>query len=275
MNPRHILSWKSRPRVVLPEFRTARAGGLRRGLPTRPSVGRSRRGARAWRREIAEAVHRANSILRANRTSRRLAGRSRSNFATPAARLSGLDVACRMVRCSPRFEAEGNPTTSTRPYPQGVAWSWSGAIWGPASRREHWLYRRGARPRLLVQRLRHVACDPHSAYSIRRGPSPVGVLPPPPDDARRVGRPAAPGPLGAAGRAGGSPERRHPLAGPELPSGATARERPDVPRQHLGRPRRVQARLPVVFLFASHLPGGCYALTIDPPPRTIEPGSRR
>src|SRR5205823_3345382 len=81
-------------------------------------------------------------------------------------------------------------------------------------------------------------CFQGIARAIRSGGDPpaIGVLPPTQDDARRVGRATAPGPLGAPRRPGRLPQRRHPLAWSELPEGAIARRRPDVPRR-LGRPR--------------------------------------
>ena len=266
MKLRHALSWKSwYYKVVLPGLRclgpeasdaalTAFGRAIATASPSR-------------RRQIAEAVARANRILGADWDEPDAADAVAANLARFSARDYPLDgVADEEVLT--RFDVEGlEHLDSALAGGRGVVLV--GSHLGAHVSAQHWLYRRGVPLRLLVQRPKHVSRDlrrrfdrdeahPQSGFFLRRSMTPaesVGRL----LEARSALRDGLavylsgdilwPGPNCRGGRLLGV-DRTFLAIWADLAA---------------------HARSPVVFLFAKHRPGGRYALTFDPP-RTIEPG---
>ncbi len=267
MNPRHVLSWKSwYYKVVLPGLRRLGPEACDAALT---AFGRAVAAASpARRREIAGAVHRANSILDARWDEPAACRAVASNLARFSARDYPLDGVPDAEVLS-RFEVEGESHLDAA-LSRGRGVILVGSHLGAHVSAQHWLYRRGVPLRLLVQRPRHVSRDLHRRFDLD-DPHPQSTF-----FLRRKMTPAdAVGRLLRARSA-----LRDGLAvylsgdilwpGPNCRGGRLL----GVDRTFLAvwADLAAQARSPVVFLFATHRPGGRYALTIDPP-RTIEPGA--
>ena len=266
MKLRRILSWKSwYYKVILPGLRRlgpeacdATLGTFGRAIAaTSPSR----------RRQIAGAVARANSVLGADWDEPSARRAVASNVARFSARDYPLDGVADEDVLS-RFDVQGaDHLDGALAGGRGVVLV--GSHLGAHVSAQHWLYRRGVPLRLLVQRPRHVSSDlhrrfdrdevhPQSEFFLRRAMTP----------AESVGRLLR---ARSALRDGLAVY----LSGDILWPGPNCRggRLLGVDRTFLAiwADLAAHARAPVVFLFASHRPGGRYALTFDPP-RAIEPG---
>ena len=267
MNPRHVLSWKSwYYNVVLPGLRRLGPEACDSALT---AFGRAIEAARpGQKQQIVEAVHRANSILRAGWDEPSACRAVASNLARFSARDYPLDGVPDDEVLS-RFDVEGAGHLDAA-LAQGRGVVLVGSHLGAHVSAQHWLYRRRVPLRLLVQRPRHVSRDlhrrfdrdevhPQSEFFLRRSMTP----------AESVGRLLR---ARSALRDGLAVY----LSGDILWPGPNCRggRLLGVDRTFLAvwADLAAQARAPVVFLFAKHRPGGRYALTIDPP-RAIEPGA--
>ncbi len=267
MNPRHVLSWKSwYYKVVLPGLRKLGPETCDAALT---AFGRAVATASPRRsHQIAEAIRRTNSILRANWDEPDACKAVAGNLARFSARdypLDGLPD----DEVLARFDVEGVEHLDEA-LAQGRGVVLVGSHLGAHVSAQHWLYRRGMPLRLLVQRPRHVSRElhrrfdrdevhPQSEFFLRRKMTP-------PESVGRLLR------ARSALRDGLAVY----LSGDILWPGPNCRKGRllGVNRTFLAvwADLAAQARAPVVFLFAQHRPKGRYALTIDPP-RTIEPGA--
>ena len=266
MQLRRALSWKSwYYKVVLP--------GLRRLGPARcdaalGAFGRGIVGANpVRRREIVEALGRVRAVLGADWDLGATARAVAANLARFSARdypLDGLDAA----EVLSRFDVVG-PEHLDAALEMGRGVVVVGSHLGAHLPAHHWLDRRGVPLRLLVQRPRHVSRDlhrrfdrdephPQSSFFLRRSMTPTESV-----DRMLRARSALRDGLAVY------------LSGDILWPGPNCRggRLLGVDRTFLAIWADLAAlsRAPVVFLFASHQPGGRYALTIDRP-RAVEPG---
>lgn len=265
MNPRHVLSWKSwYTKVVLP--------GLRRLGPeacdaTLTALGRVVAATPRRRRTIAEAVGRLNATLGAGWDEARVGREVASNLARYSARDYPLDGATDADVLA-RFDVRGSEHLDSA-LAEGRGVVLVGSHLGAHVSAQHWFDRRGVPVRLLVQRPRHVSKDlqrrfdregahPQSAFFLRRSMTPA-------ESVDRLIR------ARAALRDGLAVY----LSGDILWPGPNCRKGRllGVDRTFLAvwADLAALARSPVVFVSATHQPGGRYALTFEAP-RTIRPG---
>ena len=265
INPRHVLSWKSwYYKVVLP--------GLRRLGPEAcdavlTRLGRAVAASPGRRREIARAVGRANALLGGGWDEPSTCRAVASNLARYAARDYPLDGATDRDVLD-RFDIRGAEHLDAA-LSEGRGVVLVGSHLGAHVSAHHWLDRRGFPVRLLVQRPGHVSRDlrrrfdraevrPQSEFFLRRSMTPA-------ESVDRLIR------ARSALRDGMAVY----LSGDILWPGPNCRKGRllGVDRTFLAiwADLAAVARSPVVFLFASHQPGGRYALTFDRP-RAVEPG---
>ncbi len=266
MKLRHALSWKSwYYKVVLPGLRRLGPEACDSALTW---FGRAVVGADSDRRlAIARAVQRANATLRAGWDETAVVSEVASNLARFSARDYPLDgVADADVLA--RFDVQGADHLDGA-LAQGRGVILVGSHLGAHVSAQHWLYRRGVPIRLLVQRPNHVSRDlharfdraevhPQSSFFLRRSMTPAESV-----DRLLRARSALRDGLAVY------------LSGDILWPGSNCRH-----GRLLGIDRTflaiwadlaVHTRAPVVFLFASHQPGGRYSLKFTPA-RTIAPG---
>ena len=263
---RRALSWKSWfYRVLIPALRRlgpARADAALGGLGRLVVAGRPR-----LRRAVASGVARARDVLGADwdeaATRRALAGHL-GRIAARDLPLDGLDDAALLDR----FDAAGAGHLDAA-LARGRGAIVVGSHLGAHLPAMGWLDRQGAPLRLLVQRPKHVSAGLHRAFD-RGGPRPQAGF-----TLRRAMTPAEAAARVLNARAALREGMIVYLGGDILWPGPNCR-----PGRFLGVDRTwlaVWADLaaltgaPVVFLFASHAPGGRYALTLDPP-RAVTPG---
>ena len=266
MNPRHVLSWKSwYYKVVLPALRRLGPDACDSALTL---LGRAVASSPNRRREIAEAVQRANARLGSNwdePATRRAVAANLARYSARDYPLDGLADDEVLARFDVRG-AEHLDAALARNHGVVLVGSHLGA-YVPAL---HWLDRKGLPTRLLVQRPKHVSRDlrrrfdrveihPQSAFFLRRSMTPA-------ESVERLLR------ARSALRDGLAVY----LSGDILWPGPNCRKGRllGVDRTFLAiwADLAAHARAPVVFLFAKHRPGGRYALTFDAP-RTIRPGA--
>jgi phosphatidylinositol dimannoside acyltransferase len=265
MNPRHVLSWKSwYYKVVLPGLRRLGPEACDSALAL---FGRAVAASPGRRREIAEAVHRANAQLGAHWDEPITRQAVASNLARYSARDYPLDGLSKDEVLA-RFDVRGaEHLDSALSRGRGVVLVSSHL--GAHVSAHHWLDRQGIPTRLLVQRPNHVSRDlhrrfdrveihPQSSFFLRRSMTPA-------ESVERLLR------ARSALRDGLAVY----LSGDILWPGPNCRKGRllGVDRTFLAiwADLAAHARAPVVFLFAKHRPGGRYALTFDAP-RTIQPG---
>ena len=266
MNRRHVLSWKSwYYKVVLPALRRLGPGPCDEVLSR---FGRAVAAARpALRREIAGAVHRANALLGAGWDESDASRAVAANLARYSARDYPLDGLATGELLG-RFDVRGSEHLDAA-LAGGRGVVLVGSHLGAHVAAHHWLDRRGVPVRLLVQRPKHVSRDlqrrfdrdeahAQSTFFLRRSMTPA-------ESVERLLR------ARSALRDGLAVY----LSGDVLWPGPNCRRGRlmGIDRTFLGiwAELAAQARAPVVFLFASHQPGGRYGLTFDAP-LAVEPG---
>ncbi len=267
MTLRHLLSWK-------PLFYEWVLPALRRLGPARcDAIGRRLGRLHAlWpprRRELTEALARGRAALRADWAPEAL----RPMLAANAARFQARDCLLDGPNADAvvaRFEVDGFEAL------RAALGCERGAIvvgchLGGHIAALHWLYRREVPLRLLVQRPRHVSRalaerferdEPHaqSGFFLRRDMAPALA-------AERLLRARAALRDGLAVYLAGD----IPWHGPNSRPGRLLGQSQSF--LSVWADLAVVTRAPVFFLFCAHRPGGCYALTIDPP-RTVSDGEQ-
>ncbi len=265
MNPRHILSWKSWfYKVVLPSLRMLGPEACDLALAL---FGRAIASKPSRRRAIAGAVHRANAVLGAGWDEAVTRRAVAANLARYSARDYPLDGLADGEVLS-RFDVRGGEHLEAA-FSRGRGVVLVGSHLGAYVPALHWLDRKGLETRMLVQRPKHVSRDlrrrfdrdeihPQSSFFLRRSMTPA-------ESVERLLR------ARSALRDGLAVY----LSGDVLWPGPNCRKGRllGVDRTFLAiwADLAAHARSPVVFLFASHRPGGRYALTFDAP-RAVEPG---